>query len=275
MGQTVNWQLPYPELADPADVPADMKKLADKLETSLTTAAGTAPFIYGTEAARPAAVAGNNGVGYFATDTGNIYISNGSSWMRASGSAPQRVTTMPTTPTDGQEIELSDNAANPTWTWVLRYNASRSDAYKWERVSGETLLDSSAMPTLQTSTSTGAPLTSPVYFTTPRPGIYWVEYHGLTDGLGLAAGYGSAQFQPNVRLVLNGTEVQTLAPWLLTHEDGTNVNQWRAQSHSVVLAATATFAAAGATVQVRIDQTISSYGQLRGERLCIRPIRIS
>src|SRR5262245_57978453 len=33
MGATTNYAIPYPELADPADVPADMKELAERLDT--------------------------------------------------------------------------------------------------------------------------------------------------------------------------------------------------------------------------------------------------
>src|SRR5262249_42703483 len=35
-GTTTTWQLPYPAETDPADVPVDIKKLADRLETVLT-----------------------------------------------------------------------------------------------------------------------------------------------------------------------------------------------------------------------------------------------
>jgi microcystin-dependent protein len=35
MGQTTNYQLPYPEAVDPADVPVDVRELAERLDTLL------------------------------------------------------------------------------------------------------------------------------------------------------------------------------------------------------------------------------------------------
>lgn len=37
MGQTVNYQIPYPELTDTVDVPRDFKAMADKVDTLLKT----------------------------------------------------------------------------------------------------------------------------------------------------------------------------------------------------------------------------------------------
>lgn len=37
MGQTVNYQIPYPELTDTVDVPRDFKAMADKVDTVLKT----------------------------------------------------------------------------------------------------------------------------------------------------------------------------------------------------------------------------------------------
>lgn len=82
MGQTPNLSLPYPELGDSADVPADMKELADRLDLLL----------------------------------------------------PDRVTSLPGTPVDGQEIFYVADAANGV-IWHLRYNAAGS-GYRWEFVGG-------------------------------------------------------------------------------------------------------------------------------------------
>jgi hypothetical protein len=49
MGTTPNRNLPYPELSDPADVPADMKELADAVDAVLTmTVVGGTTVLSGT-----------------------------------------------------------------------------------------------------------------------------------------------------------------------------------------------------------------------------------
>jgi hypothetical protein len=45
MGTTPKYQLPYPELADPADVPTDMHELADAVENALSQAGGGGDWI--------------------------------------------------------------------------------------------------------------------------------------------------------------------------------------------------------------------------------------
>ena len=52
--------------------------------------------------------------------------------------APAFVTSLPSTPYDGQIIYYQADAANGV-IWQLRYNASSSSAYKWEFISGASL----------------------------------------------------------------------------------------------------------------------------------------
>ena len=49
-------------------------------------------------------------------------------------------TTLPGSPTDGQEAILVDSTTNPSYQWRFRYNAGSSSAYKWEFVGGASLL---------------------------------------------------------------------------------------------------------------------------------------
>lgn len=49
-----------------------------------TGGGGAAAFAFGTAAARPAAAAGNAKTGYYATDTGEITVSDGATWNRIS-----------------------------------------------------------------------------------------------------------------------------------------------------------------------------------------------
>jgi hypothetical protein len=45
-------------------------------------------------------------------------------------------TTLPASPVDGQIAALTDSVSSPTFTWLFRYNASSSSAYKWEFIGG-------------------------------------------------------------------------------------------------------------------------------------------
>jgi hypothetical protein len=48
-------------------------------------------------------------------------------------------TTLPASPTDGQEAILVDSITNPSYQWRFRYNAGSSSAYKWEYTGGTPL----------------------------------------------------------------------------------------------------------------------------------------
>jgi hypothetical protein len=56
----------------------------------------------------------------------------------AGGSGPARVTSLPASPTDGQEVYYVADATNGI-LWHLRYNAGSASAYKWEFVGGSAL----------------------------------------------------------------------------------------------------------------------------------------
>ena len=78
-------------------------------------------------------------------------VTNGQ-WLKGVGGAavwsaiaaadlpPQAVpgygTTLPGSPTDGQEYVLVDSLTAPTYVWRFRYNASSASAYKWEFIGG-------------------------------------------------------------------------------------------------------------------------------------------
>src|SRR4029450_8789457 len=49
---------------------------------------------------------------------------------------PPYGTTLPASPSDGQQAVLVDSTTNPTYIWQFRYNAGSSSAYKWEYVGG-------------------------------------------------------------------------------------------------------------------------------------------
>lgn len=70
---TARLALPYPVLANSANVPADITALANALDS-------LAVWGQGTLAARPAAV-GTTGRIYYATDNGHVYVNTGTAWV--------------------------------------------------------------------------------------------------------------------------------------------------------------------------------------------------
>lgn len=84
MPTTPNWALRYPASTDNNDVPLHMSQLA-------ADADNMAQFAKGTFAARPAAATAKSGKYYLATDTGVLYLSDGTNWIEVSpgaGSVP-------------------------------------------------------------------------------------------------------------------------------------------------------------------------------------------
>jgi len=64
----------------------------------------------------------------------NSATSTGLEWG-AAGSAGYS-TSLPGSPTDGQEHILVDSTSAPTYFWLLRYNSGSGSTYKWECIGG-------------------------------------------------------------------------------------------------------------------------------------------
>jgi len=75
---TTRLALPYPSPSDPNNVPSDLQKLANALDTI------AADYASGTAATRP--TAGINGRFYLATDTGALSLDNGTTWTTINAS---------------------------------------------------------------------------------------------------------------------------------------------------------------------------------------------
>jgi hypothetical protein len=78
-------------------------------------------------------------------------------------------TSLPGSPTDGQEYTLVDSTTAPTYQWRFRYNAGSGSSYKWEFVGGTTLLNEvlaaegvTTSGAFQNLTTTGPQITVPV-----------------------------------------------------------------------------------------------------------------
>jgi hypothetical protein len=107
---------------------------------------------------------------------GQAIVWNGSIWAPATpSSAPAYGTTLPGSPTDGQEAILVDSITLPTYQWRFRWNAGSSNADKWEFVGGSAVVVEVATSETTTSATYAALATAGPSFTLPRAGVYVIE----------------------------------------------------------------------------------------------------
>ena len=106
------------------------------------------------------------------------------------GAAPGYGTSLPGSPSDGDEYILVDSTTTPTYQWRFRYNSS-GGTYKWEFVGGSTLTLAVDTDETITSAATWMSLSGPA-FTAPRAGIYLVggtaRYYKVSGSTGVFMG---------------------------------------------------------------------------------------
>ena len=90
---------------------------------------------------------------------------------------PQRVTVLPGSPSDGQEVYYVADATNGI-LWHLRYNALAVGSYKWEFVGGPPLTHTVAASESRSSTTAGELTTPGPQVTVPLAGDYWCSWGG-------------------------------------------------------------------------------------------------
>jgi hypothetical protein len=136
-----------------------------------------------------------------ASDTGDKGFLSGVPWVSAAaiggggaGSAVAYGTSLPASPTDGQEAILVDSLTAATYQWRFRYNAARA-TNRWEFIGGPpvgafvaTREARAASPTTYGDLPTVGP-----QVTIPVAGIYEVEVGCLFDLFAGSAGYMSYQ----------------------------------------------------------------------------------
>ncbi len=105
------------------------------------------------------------------TPTGAKFLRDDGSWQSASTAAIDPATTLPGSPTDGQEAILVDSTTAPTYAWKFQYDSSISDSNKWIFIGGAPVSGG-----LQTNKTT-ASFSNLAAFTVPRAGIYRYEAH--------------------------------------------------------------------------------------------------
>jgi hypothetical protein len=142
------------------------------------------------------------------TPDGTKFLRDDGSWATASA-APGYGTSLPGSPTDGQEYILVDSTTAPTYAWRLRYNAGSASTYKWEFIGGSPAVVGVAASQGTASTSYVDLATAGPSFTLPKAGDYDIEF-------GAASTSASATMNTFVGLHINGVlwqETLSLGPF--------------------------------------------------------------
>jgi hypothetical protein len=167
----------------------------------------------------------------------DLYIRDNINYLK-----PAYGTTLPASPSDGQEAILVDSLTNPTYQWRFRYNAGSSSAYKWEFVGGANLV--SGVITAENSTTTNAwvnmATVGPIV-TVPRAGDYFfiascvLGMTAATSNIQLGVGYGdfgTASFSAIASIYTAGGFV---SPSLSGRANGVAAGQdWRQKYYNTV-----------------------------------------
>lgn len=126
--------------------------------------------------------------------SGFIILASSQAARLAAAALPQYVTSLPSSPVDGQTVVYAADATNGVM-WTLRYRAASSSSYKWEFVGGASLR--AIVDTEQQNTTTGWQnlATAGPSVTLPLAGDYKIEAYTqkrVTDTGGQATGIGIA-----------------------------------------------------------------------------------
>lgn len=126
--------------------------------------------------------------GMFVSDPTNrqLLVRQGAAWTKMGSSVrPTRVTVLPSSPIDGDEIYYVADSTKGI-IWHLRYNSASASAYKWEFVGGPELIagfwPGLVTPDSITSATYAVLPTNPTSLTTPLAGDYEVELSATMDG---------------------------------------------------------------------------------------------
>jgi hypothetical protein len=227
--------------------PARLRTLVTAIDSNM------AGYASGTIASLPAAAAA--GLIYRATDVRAILLDTGSAWVDL---VPQRVTSLPGTPYDGQEIIFVADSSNGS-LWHLRYNAS-GGTYKWEFIGGTPIGDE-----IQTSESTSSAsyvdlTTVGPQVTVPLAGEYLVDTGAV---MGAAATNVTISFAPKYGAVAASIT------------DDVNVSTWDLFAHPFSrMARKHTIASAPMVVKLQYASNGGTSASFSRRVLRIRPIRV-
>lgn len=177
-------------------------------------------------------------------------------WTSGAG-APGYATTLPGSPTNGQEAILVDSTTNPTYAWSFRYNSSSAHTDKWEFIGG-----ADADVEVETSQSTSSVsyvdlATVGPSFTLPRAGVYTFGYGASViqsaddNGVRSVALFGAAELDRIEVVSSYGSRRQV--PWKCRRVAGLTGSQ---------------------VVKLQYLSSVGS-GTFERRRLTVRPVRVS
>jgi len=104
----------------------------------------------------------------------------------STAAAPTPSTTLPASPSNGQQAILVDSTSAPTYAWFLEYSTT---AAKWIFIGGSPAIAEVTTPESTTSTTYTALTTAGPSFTVPRAGDYYVTIGALMTAPGNIGAY--------------------------------------------------------------------------------------
>lgn len=174
---------------------------------------------------------------------------------------PQRVTSLPASPVDGQECYYVADATNGV-IWHLRYNAGSASAYKWEVVGGGELHAQTVtgLEAVTDGATAHDPTTVDNGIVIPLAGDFIATYGALMDA---ALPEGNGQILQNV---YNVTDAATTAIGFSNAVRSGNFTYGSASAKF-------TLTAGGRTIRTRYT-TVAGAGRRQSPFLTIRPVRV-
>lgn len=177
------------------------------------------------------------------------------------GAAPGYGTTLPASPTDGQEYILVDSVTNPSYQWRFRYNAGSASPHKWEFVGGTMLSAIVTTTESRNATTYGDLATVGPQVTVPRAGEYQIELWSH------AHGGGSTLVQPWIAAKL-GAAATSDADGLLISYTGNEDSRTQIWTRRTLAASDVV------KMQYRSEATAAAAAWWE-RRLAVTPLRIS
>lgn len=174
---------------------------------------------------------------------------------------PQYVTSLPSSPVDGQTVVYAADATNGVM-WTLRYRAASSSSYKWECIGGTALTASVATAQGTTSGTYTDLSTAGPTITLPLAGDYDIGIAAAMSST--TTGYGG-----NVSFSVSGGAASSAADadGMLMLDANANI----AESSSTVTRKTGLTAAA---VTMRYRMTVGGTATFSNRKLSITPVRV-
>jgi hypothetical protein len=190
----------------------------------------------------------------------DVYIRDNINWLQANlGGTVAYGTTLPASPSNGQEAILVDSTTNPTYQWRFRYNAGSSSAYKWEFIGGAPGV--AYIGTQENTTTAGSWVdlaTVGPTFTNPRAGDYIVAT-------------GAALNCTAVNVPVIGVAIGATTP-IFSMNSATTANGWTSIAIAGYFWAGL---AASSALRLRYYQTAAGTMAVTGRVLTVQPIRVS